>query len=224
MGFHNTALPTYNLKHEHLFPFSIYLPEFIYTECLFALRKSCYAETLGIKRSWNNGSHAVFPELRVFSSVEKDVKNHRIKEFFPWEILWDSQPKECSDENVNTESGRLSFFLLLLKLCHGSSPWRTQRQCSFIWHLKDVVALSRLGQAFSIFRRMALGDKWPILRHLAAATIHKEARVDLSQLIPVYQWDDPGNSQKMLIHGHHIPTTISTKALLTLMVPLLRLT
>lgn len=87
---------------------------------------------------------SVFPELWVFSSMEKGIKNHRIKEFFPWEILWDSQPKECSDENVNTESGRLSFFLLLLKLSHGSSPRRTQRQCGFIWHLKDVVAFSRL--------------------------------------------------------------------------------
>lgn len=69
MGFHSTALPTYKLTHEHLFPFSVYLHEFIYTECLFGLRKSRYAETLGIKRSWNNVFHnSVFPELRVFSS------------------------------------------------------------------------------------------------------------------------------------------------------------
>lgn len=89
-------------------------------------------------------------------SCRRVLKNHRIKEFFPREILWDSQPKEHSDENVNTESGILPFFLLLLRLSHGSSPWRTQRQRSFIWHLKDVVAVSRLGQAFSILRRMAL--------------------------------------------------------------------
>lgn len=155
MGFHNTTFPTYNLKPEHLFPFSVYLHEFIYTEWL------AWGSHI-VQRHWVSKGLGTMAHSQCFLSggfsvlMDKSAKNHRIKEFFPWKILWDSQPKDRPDENVNTESGRWSFFLLLLKLPHGSGPWKTQRQHSFIWRPKDVVVLSRLGQAFSILWRMAL--------------------------------------------------------------------
>lgn len=88
--------------------------------------------------------------------MQKGVKPQDKRSSFLERSCEDFSPKSTQMRTSTQSQEYCHSFLLLLRLSHGSSPWRTQRQCSFIWHLKDVVAVSRLGQAFSILRRMAL--------------------------------------------------------------------